>query len=203
MKLLVLVAVVFSAPSPAALLFHQQIQDYEAYLHSFAYGGPPIPLPPNYVLTFTGPIGTKTFYFRADGIHQMVLGSLGAVAFSGEGNMTEWVDIIEYADTPVDPWQPFMRLRDIEIGGPMFPGGPFFQRDQNWTPLLYIQYGQLFAQMRGVFTQYEQGNVVGTWHAYYTYNFQYPMGVQAIPEPATIGLFAAGSALVIWSRRKR
>lgn len=172
-------------PGSAAPLLHQQAGEYEVQITSLGA------VFPNYDLAFDGPSGTKHFAIHLDSLQDVVLGSRGVVAISGAFT-NELLMVIRYDDAPVSPLHVAQQL-SLDIGIPYPPG---LDRTYRWVPIPYIQYEQLFAQLRGEGPGFP-GSVL------FTHNYGIEMGVQAIPEPVSVGLFAIGCGLVWISRRER
>ena len=191
-------ASVLALQAPAATFFHQEIQEYTADLYPIVWTPAE---PANYELRFGGPSGDKHFRIFADAVYQMILGSLGKVVIVGSTTAHEWVLLIDYTETPYYPTHPTANGLPVDAGFDHFYD-KYLDRVYDYFPIVYIQYGMLFAQMRTTLID----RTATPWaisEIAYTHNYGIEMGVQAIPEPATLGLFAAGCAIVVLMRRRR
>lgn len=184
MKLLL---VLIPALAVAAPLYQLEAGLYKAEISPAnipPFGGPP------FLVSFSGPNGTFTYSFRTYVFTSVILGSEGVLAISG-GNLGAWAGIVRYGQASDHVESLTINPCFDHYGHACFGGGGHFE----WAPLLYIQYGRLFGEMRAYLaSQFGDPPVYGlpVIDIQYTHDYGIQMGTAAIPEPATFGLLLLG-----------
>lgn len=170
--------------------------DYSAVLGP--YTGPSLPVFVGSQVEMTGPSGTRTFLLTNLDISQVLLSNTGFLYMAGASIGDEFLAFIDYSTTPVDTplFLYLMGKLPLEPWEIQYPRD-YGERDNSWTPIITIRNETLIGVLRGETRRPDlpQYKIFEVGMAGF--------GPAPIPEPATLGLFAAGCAVVVLMRRRR